>query len=176
MDRVVAVTGAPGGVAGEVARALADAGAQVVLAFWLGGAAADALAASHRVVPVRASLAEEGAAAVILRRARERFGRLDAVVVTLEDDGARSDRPALELELERHLLGPLLLVQAFAESGAGGDVVVVAPERPSPPAAASAGGLAGWLEASAERLAGRGVRASVVATADPAAVLARLGG
>lgn len=80
-DKVAIITGASSGIGRSYARALADESAHVVLvgrnAERLEAVAAD-LPGEHLVVA--ADMAEEGAAAAIVRRAEERFGQIDVLL------------------------------------------------------------------------------------------------
>jgi NAD(P)-dependent dehydrogenase (short-subunit alcohol dehydrogenase family) len=78
-DKVVLITGAAGGIGAATAQALYDRGTRLVLTD-MTQAAVDELAArfaAERVLPLALDVTDATATAEVLRRAVERFGRLD---------------------------------------------------------------------------------------------------
>jgi NAD(P)-dependent dehydrogenase (short-subunit alcohol dehydrogenase family) len=114
---VAIVTGAARGLGRAAAERLHEQGASVVVhARDLARAAAVAEALGERALAIEGDLALEGVPAAIVRRAVERFGRLDVLVnnaalpltTRFERIGAEEWRRALEV----NLTAPFLLLQA----------------------------------------------------------------
>lgn len=81
-DRVVLVTGASGGIGGEIARAFAAEGARVVAHFRTGGERAERLAdeLGPRCIPVGADLTREEQVEELFQVAEARLGPVDVLV------------------------------------------------------------------------------------------------
>lgn len=121
--RAALVTGGAHRLGGALSRALAQAGADVVINYHQSGAAAAALAAElraggSRVLPVQADVARPGDARMLVEAALAEFGRLDVLV----NSASRFDRiPVAEITPEQwdrtldvNLKGPFFLAQAAA--------------------------------------------------------------
>lgn len=130
--KVALVTGASSGIGRAYARALAAAGASVVLvgrnAERLHDVAGE-LAGEHLVVP--SDVAADGNAAEIIKRAVERFGHIDIVLANaglyLPGDFAEADLAAVRALLDVNIFGAMAIVRealpAMIAAGSG-DIVV----------------------------------------------------
>jgi hypothetical protein len=141
-----------------LAHDLARAGCALALTYWSGHAGALALrdeliGGRAKVVLARVDIAGDGAGHVAATRALEALGSLDALVLLppapAAPDGA-SGRSDWEDSLAEAVIGPALFVRAVrALVPALRRVIVVAPPVSGDPiAAAAAGALRGWAEAS----------------------------
>jgi 7-alpha-hydroxysteroid dehydrogenase len=96
-DKVAIVTGAGRGIGAATAVALAEAGADVLIAArtveQLGAVSAQIEAAGRRAVTVQADLSDLATAPELVERARSEFGRLDLVVNNV---GGAMPRPFLD--------------------------------------------------------------------------------
>ncbi|MEV6851154.1 SDR family oxidoreductase [Actinoplanes sp. NPDC051411] len=115
-DRVAIVTGAGSGIGRAVARALADAGAQVLGVGRRRLALESTAAGSDRIAPHAADITAPGAAQEIVTAAVERWGRLDVVV---NNAGATRLLPLAEITpadlgllWDLNVTAPSLLAQA----------------------------------------------------------------
>jgi NAD(P)-dependent dehydrogenase (short-subunit alcohol dehydrogenase family) len=135
-DRVVLVTGAAGGIGSAITRALVAAGHSVA-AVDRDAEGLKRLAASERIHPIMADLANEAACRGAVASAVARFGRLDGVinnagigVSSLRPDGEANVPGIEELTAEiwdkfyaTNLRAPMLVAQAalphLRKSGAG---------------------------------------------------------
>ena len=117
-DRVALVTGAAGAVGAAVARRFADEGAQLVLADEdgdaLGRIRLDLAGAEERVEGRAVDLASDSDAQSLVRRAVERFGRVDVLVNAMGAAGGPPwDQPGPEA-WERRLRGRIVNVATAA--------------------------------------------------------------
>ncbi len=182
-DKVVLVTGASTGIGACLAGAFNEAGARVVLGYNSSAAQATALAdamdsTGERVLLVQADLSEPGGAELLVRRAVERFGRIDIVInnagglvkremhtsdVTDElylrimelnlGSVFRVCRAAIPL-MRRQGSGSIINITSLAGrlGGAGGSVVY----------ASAKGGLATMTRGLAKELADSGIRVNAI--------------
>jgi NAD(P)-dependent dehydrogenase (short-subunit alcohol dehydrogenase family) len=101
-DTVAVVTGGSRGLGKEMARALAEAGAQVAISArreqWLGAAADELRAAGHDCFAATCDVSKEDDVAAYVERVVERFGRVD---VLFNNAGISWGAPSLEMPLER---------------------------------------------------------------------------
>jgi len=178
-ERVAIVTGASSGLGAQFARALTDAGAQVLLVARrrdrLDALAAELPGAS--VLPV--DLAEAGVADAVVAHARATFGRIDVLV---NNAGVTTVAPALEEspdEFERtlrvNLTAPFALARAAAsamiDAERGGSIINVASilglvgvgQIPQAGYAASKGGLINLTRELAAQWARKHVRVNAIA-------------
>ncbi len=146
-DKVAVVTGAGRGIGAACARALAEAGADLVLAArteaQLDEVAAEVRAAGRRAEVVAADLSDLEAVAGLAERAQHAFGRLDVVVNNL---GGTMPRPLLDTS-------PRFLEEAFHFNVATAHALV----RAAVPAMLEGGGGAVVnISSVMGRVAGRG--------------------
>jgi NAD(P)-dependent dehydrogenase (short-subunit alcohol dehydrogenase family) len=128
--KVAIVTGAGGGIGGAISRALAEAGAKVVVAD-LDGAAAEATAAEIEAVrpgaavAAAADVADSVAIEGLLRTAEESFGPLDlyfANAGVIEGGGLADEAHwgrALEVNVMAHVRAAEAVLPAWLERGEG---------------------------------------------------------
>jgi 3-oxoacyl-[acyl-carrier protein] reductase len=182
--RVAVVTGAGTGLGGAISRALAEAGADLLLhyrssASSIDDVAADCRARGRRVEVERADFAADpGLAAGIVDAAVERFGRIDilvnnAAVTTKMAPFESLSREVFEETLAVNLTAPFLATQAAARhmvaAGRGGRIVNIGSvhARVSAPGAAaydtSKGGVRSLTAASAVALGQYGITVNCVA-------------
>jgi NAD(P)-dependent dehydrogenase (short-subunit alcohol dehydrogenase family) len=178
--RVAVVTGAAGGIGPVYARALAQAGAAVVLADLAGDVAAARAAAiaedGHEALGVQVDVTDEASLASMVSAALERFGRIDILVnnAALMAEIATQDLMALPVDmwkrvLEVNLTGPFLccraVVPAMREHGYGKIVNQVSGGafRPAGVYAASKLGLVSLTVSLAYQLAPSGIRVNAIA-------------
>jgi NAD(P)-dependent dehydrogenase (short-subunit alcohol dehydrogenase family) len=133
-DRVIAVTGASGGIGLAIARHRAELGDRVLITGRrLGPLQSAAEAMGPAVSALVADSADPASAGLIVAAAQERFGGLDVVVANAAHvppltsllDAAESD---IDLVWQTNVAGPLRLVRAAARgpfAGQGGIVVMV---------------------------------------------------
>lgn len=176
--KVALVTGAARGLGFEIAKALAAAGAHVLVHgrdLSTVTAAADAIQAlGHRASPIVFDLRDEAAIDAAVAGIGERHGRLDILV----NNAAKRDRRSLEAIdlasvrdlIEVSLVAPLHLSRrAAALMGDGGRIInitsIAGPiARAGDPAyTAAKGGLDGLTKALAAELGGRGITVNAVA-------------
>ncbi|WP_053385732.1 SDR family oxidoreductase [Leucobacter japonicus] len=181
------VTGASSGIGRAYARALADAGAHVVL---VGRneerlrSVADALPGEHLAVPIDVSV--DGGAAEIVRAATERFGRIDVLLANaglyLPGDFAEADLSAVRALLDVNVYGALAIVRevlpAMVAAGAG-DIIVTSSVSGhqaihwEPVYSASKHAIQAFTHGVRRQLVGSGVRMGAIA---PGVVLNELWG
>ena len=182
------VTGGATGLGAAVTRALAAAGARVVINYHSGEDAAEALveeigAAGGEAIAVRADVSREEEVTALFARAAEAFGGLDVLVANA---GAQKDAPFAEMTLEDwrkvidlDLTGQFLCcreaVRAFLRQGARpfskatgkivcmGSVHQVIPWAGHANYAAAKGGLLLMAQSLAQEVAARRIRVNVVA-------------
>jgi 3-oxoacyl-[acyl-carrier protein] reductase len=170
-DRVYLITGGSRGLGLATAQALVADGARVVLSARDAAGVAEAAAGlgEGHAVGIAADNADSGAAARLLAAAREAFGRLDGVLISVggppgggtEATGDDAWRAAFESVF----LGAVRLARlAAAELGEGGSIAFVlssSVRAPIPALAISNGlrpGLAGVAKTMADELGPRGIR------------------
>jgi NAD(P)-dependent dehydrogenase (short-subunit alcohol dehydrogenase family) len=128
--KVAIVTGAGGGIGGAISRALAAAGAKVVVADLDGGAAAATVAEIEAAQPgaaiaVAADVADRAAIDGLLRTAAESFGPLDlyfANAGVIEGGGLADEahwERALEVNVMAHVRAAEAVLPAWLERGEG---------------------------------------------------------
>jgi 3-oxoacyl-[acyl-carrier protein] reductase len=171
-ERVYVVTGGSRGLGLAAARELAAEGARVVLSGRTPQtvqAAADALGGSGRAVGVVADQADPGAAQAVLTAAREAFGRVDGVLISVGGPPAGAASEVKDDQwrdaFEAVFLGAVRLARAAAaelgEGGVIGFVLSASVNEPIPGLAVSNGlrpGLAGFAKTLAAELGPRGIR------------------
>ncbi|MBO1901068.1 SDR family oxidoreductase [Leucobacter weissii] len=185
--KIALVTGASSGIGRAAARALASAGASVVLVGRDEGrlrSVADELPGDH--LAVAADVSAEGGAAEILARAVERFGRVDIVLANaglyLPGDFAAADLAAVRSLLDVNVFGVMAVVRealpAMIAEG-GGDIVVTSSVSGhqaihwEPVYSASKHALQSFTHGVRRQLVGTGVRIGAIA---PGVVLNELWG
>lgn len=115
--RTVVVTGAGTGIGRATAHAFATLGAHVLAVGRRGGPLAETAGYDDtRITPLTADLTAEDGPATVVRKALERYGRVDvlvnnAAVVTTESLRTYT-RASIRPQLETNLVAPLLLTQA----------------------------------------------------------------
>lgn len=148
-DKVAVVTGAGRGIGAATAVALAEAGADVVIASrtsaQLDEVAARVSAAGRRAVPVPVDLSSPEAAAALASTAVSEFGRLDLVVNNV---GGTYPRPLLESTVD-------FLEEAFRFNVATAHALTVA----AAPALVETGGSVVNISSVMGRVSGRGFAA-----------------
>ena len=176
------VTGGSRGIGRAISQTVAREGANVVLNYWSSQDAAEAFAAELRdqgteVELVRANVAEEGTPQVIVRKALDRFGRIDCLV-----NNSGITRDALLRKLTRtqydevwavNLLGAVMLAQAVGvepmrEAGWGRIVNIASfvgqkGNIGQANYAAAKGGLISWTKTAALELARDNITVNAVA-------------
>jgi 3-oxoacyl-[acyl-carrier protein] reductase len=184
MARVAVVTGAGTGLGGAISRALAEAGADLLLHYRSSSASIEDLAAECRAIGRRVEIeradfaADPGLAAAIVDAAVERLGRIDilvnnAAVTTKMAPFETLAREVFEETLAVNLTAPFLATQAAARhmiaAGRGGRIVNIGSvhARVSAPGAAayeaSKGGILALTAASAVALGQYGITVNCVA-------------
>lgn len=178
--RVAVVTGAGSGLGQGIARRFAEAGARVVIGYRASASGAQALAAElgpARAATTQADLTTPDGAALLIARAVEAFGRVDALV---NNAGIYPLHGLLEMSAEdwdsvidANLRSAFLCTQAFARQlaaqGGGGAVVNITSieaENPAPMHShynTAKAGLAMLTRAAANELAAHGIRVNAVA-------------
>jgi acetoacetyl-CoA reductase len=179
--RTVIVTGAARGIGRAIAEAAAERGARLLLNYWTSKPAAEALAGGLRergieVEIVRASVAEEGTPQLIVRRALDRFGRIDCLVnnsgVTRDGQLRTLTRQSYHDVVDVNLIGSVMLAQAVLEpmiEGGFGRIVNIASfvgqkgNFGQANYAASKGGLIAWTKTAALEVARFGITVNAVA-------------
>jgi NAD(P)-dependent dehydrogenase (short-subunit alcohol dehydrogenase family) len=119
-DAVAVVTGASSGIGAEVARALAHAGAKVVLvgrdSSRLDEVEAELTAVGAETLTVVSDLTKESAPAEVVEAASEKFGRIDILVhaagIFLVGDFPETDLTTLDEQLAVHVSAPYALSAA----------------------------------------------------------------
>lgn len=177
-QRVALVTGASRGIGAAIAVALAEAGADVVLAGRdeqaLLSAAAEVRAGGTRVATVTGDLSDEEGCRAVVEAAAGQFGRLDVLV---NGAGGTVRKPALEMsgaEWERILATNLSSVFYTSRAAAqlmpeGGSIINVSSLNSvvgnawAAGYAASKGGVAQLTKSLAIEWADRGIRVNAVA-------------
>ncbi|MFF2654770.1 SDR family oxidoreductase [Streptomyces sp. NPDC058045] len=167
-DRVYVVTGATRGLGNATARALAEDGAKVIITGRDEQRTATA-AAELGAVGIAADNADPQAAQRLVATARERFGRLDGVLISVGGPApgglADSTDEQWQAAFESVFLGAVRLARAAAaELGDGGVIGFVlsgSVHEPIPGLTISNGlrpGLAGFAKSLADELGPRGIR------------------
>ncbi|MGW6820880.1 SDR family oxidoreductase [Streptomyces sp. NPDC055005] len=169
-DRVYVVTGATRGLGFASARELTADGSKVVLTGRDAGRAADAAASlGPNAVGVAADNADPAAAARLVAEARERFGRLDGILISVGGPapGTAADNTDEQwaAAFESVFLGAVRLARAAAaelgEGGVIGFVLSGSVHEPIPGLTISNGlrpGLAGFAKSLSVELGPRGIR------------------
>ncbi|WP_367125853.1 SDR family oxidoreductase [Streptomyces phytohabitans] len=169
-DRVHIVTGATRGLGFAAARALTDDGARVLLTGRTERAAADAAARlGPNAAGVAADNADPGTAARLVETARDRFGRLDGVLISVGGPPAGPNEAITDAQwqtaFESVFLGAVRLARtAAAELGEGGAIGLVLSASVYEPIAGLAvsnglrPGLAGFAKTLADEVGPRGIR------------------
>ncbi|MCY0917744.1 MULTISPECIES: SDR family oxidoreductase [unclassified Streptomyces] len=169
-DRVYVVTGATRGLGFASARELTADGAKVVLTGRDAGRAAEAAASlGPNAVGVAADNADPAAAARLVAEARERFGRLDGILISVGGPapGTAADNTDEQwaAAFESVFLGAVRLARAAAaelgEGGVIGFVLSGSVHEPIPGLTISNGlrpGLAGFAKSLSVELGPRGIR------------------
>jgi NAD(P)-dependent dehydrogenase (short-subunit alcohol dehydrogenase family) len=135
--RVVAVTGASSGLGRAYARALAAAGARLIVVARRGGLLDELADELDDVVPVIGDVSDPAAGARIVETALSRFGRLDAVV---NNAGGLRDRTLLKMSddqfdevVRAHVYGTFYVTRACARAmrdAGGGSVINIGSDSP----------------------------------------------
>lgn len=173
--KTAVVTGGAGALGRAVVQAFREAGANVVIA----DRDPEALARwpqADTLLPVQADILDEGSARGLMQAARDRFGRLDALVCLA--GGFFGDTPVAETpparlreQLDLNLVSAYTCVHAALPLmlEAGGGAIVGVGSRPAVrpvPGAVAYGiaklGVLKLMEAVAEEYRGRGIRANAV--------------
>ncbi|WP_327119937.1 SDR family oxidoreductase [Streptomyces sp. NBC_01341] len=169
-DRVYIVTGATRGLGNATARALAADGAKVVISGREEKSVAEAAAAiGPEVVGAVADNAEPDAARRLVDTAKERFGRLDGILISVGGPApgfvADNTDDQWQTAFESVFLGAVRLARTAAEAlGEGGVIGFVLSGSVHEPIAGltiSNGlrpGLAGFAKSLADELGPRGIR------------------
>ncbi|MFI2781987.1 SDR family oxidoreductase [Streptomyces sp. ALB3] len=169
-DRVYIVTGATRGLGNATARALAADGAKVVISGRDEKAAADAAAElGPDVVGIAADNADPLAARRLVDAAKERFGRLDGILISVGGPApgylADNTDDQWQSAFESVFLGAVRLARttadALGEGGVIGFVLSGSVHEPIPGLTISNGlrpGLAGFAKSLADELGPRGIR------------------
>lgn len=177
--RTIILTGASQGLGERMARALAAAGAQLVLAARsadkLDALARDLTKSGARVLTVRCDVTQAADRETLLKRARAEFGAIHVLInnAAVEElgDYAGQDPATLERIITTNLLSPMLLTRALlpellaAKQGQVINIASLAGRTGMPYGAAysgSKGGLAEWSISLAGELRGTGVSVSVI--------------
>lgn len=184
MGRVAVVTGAGTGLGKAIARALAEAGADLLLHYRSSAASIDDVATECRALGRRVEIeqadfaADPGLAAMLVDRAVERLGRIDvlvnnAAVTTKMAPFESFSREVFEETLAVNLTAPFLATQAAARhmiaAGRGGRVINIGSvhARVSAPGAAayetSKGGILALTATSAISLGPHAITVNCVA-------------
>jgi len=179
--RTVIVTGGSRGIGRAISQAVARDGANVVLNYWSSVDAAEAFAKELRdggteVELVRANVAEEGSPQIIVRKALDRFGRIDCLV---NNSGITRDALLRKLTRQQYdevwavnLLGAVMLAQAVVEpmrEAGFGRIVNIASfvgqkgNIGQANYAAAKGGLISWTKTAALELARDNITVNAVA-------------
>ena len=178
--RVALVTGGSSGIGAAVGRALAGAGAAVVLLArqegLLGAAVAAIGQAGGQAARVCADLSDRAAIPAACDRVRELFGPPDILVnaagVNIRPPLPRLTTAEWDASLELNLTAPFLLGQEFAPAMAGrgwGRIINVASQQAmrafgnSGAYGVSKGGVVSLTRSQAEAWAGSGVRCNAIA-------------
>ncbi|HEV2111041.1 MAG TPA: SDR family NAD(P)-dependent oxidoreductase [Gammaproteobacteria bacterium] len=178
-DRVVILTGASQGLGAVMARALAAAGARLVLAARsadkLEALATELRAAGARVVVTPCDVTQGQDREALLERARREFGTIDVLInnAGVEELGhyAEQDPATLERIIATNLLAPMQLTRAVlpgmlaAGKGQVVNIASLAGRTGMPFGSAysgSKGGLAEWSISLAAELRGSGVAVTVI--------------
>jgi acetoacetyl-CoA reductase/3-oxoacyl-[acyl-carrier protein] reductase len=179
--RTVVVTGGSRGIGRAISEAVVREGASLVLNYWTSVDSATEFAEQLRaqggqVELVRANVAEEGTPQVIVRKALDRFGRIDCLVnnsgITRDALLRKLDRAAYEDVVAVNLLGSVLLAQAVIEpmiEAGYGRIVNIASfvgqkgNVGQANYAATKGGLIAWTKTAALELARYGITVNAVA-------------
>lgn len=172
------ITGASGGIGSEIARAFAEAGADVVVHYHSDGAAAESLAdtlraTGRRAVTVQADLADPASAAPLFDQAIEAFGAVDILVNNAGRSSQVSldayDDDAVEAMLAVNFKAPFrLMAQAYHRLADGGRILNIGSslsESPFPGAgayAASKAGLKTLTEVGAQALGARQITVNTI--------------
>ncbi|MGO1850641.1 SDR family oxidoreductase [Microbacterium sp.] len=186
-DKVAIVTGASSGIGRSYARALADEGAHVVL---IGrnaerlDAVAEQLPGEHLTIAL--DVADDGAAAEIVRRTEERFGQVD---VLLSNAGlyvpgafAEADLAAVRSLLDVNVFGAISIVREVLPkmiARGTGDIIVTSSVSGhqaihwEPVYSASKHAIQAFVHGVRRQLVGSGVRLGAIA---PGVVLNELWG
>ncbi|MEU9502081.1 SDR family oxidoreductase [Streptomyces sp. NPDC048196] len=169
-DRTYLVTGATRGLGFATARALVDDGANVVISGRTEESAAKAAASlGERAVGVAADNAAAGTPARLVAAARERFGRLDGVLISVggPPPGTAADNTDEQWQaaFESVFLGAVRLARTAAaeldEGGVIGFVLSGSVHEPITGLTVSNGlrpGLAGFAKSLANEVGPRGIR------------------
>ncbi len=133
--RTVIVTGGSRGIGLAIARAVADAGANVVVASrkqeGVDAAAEEIRSAGGSVLAVAAHMGDPGAVTALFEKARAEFGTVDGLVNNAATNPYFGPMLAIEdgafdKTIEVNLKGPLLAIRAFASQGSPGSIVNIA--------------------------------------------------
>jgi 3-oxoacyl-[acyl-carrier protein] reductase len=181
LDKVTLITGGASGIGRAVARAFADEGADVAIAYHTRRAEAQALAQEieargRRCLPVRADVTQEAEVQAMVATVCERFGRLDVLV---NNAGVQKPQPITAMTvadwqrmMNVHLLGAFLCARAVAPvmiAQASGRIIITTSQlgyigRGRYTAYSTAkGGLLAFTRALARELAPHGILVNSVA-------------
>lgn len=130
-DRVIAVTGGAGGIAGGIAEAVLEAGGSVGLLdldLARTEAAATRLSASERVAALAADVTDPQSLDAAFHALKQRFGRFDGLVnnagIVRLGPAEETTPAAIDLEFAVNVKGVLLAAQAAARHFGGGGAIV----------------------------------------------------
>ena len=176
--KAIVLTGASQGLGAVMARILAEAGADLLLAARSGDKLAEvarSLPAGARAATVRCDVTRASDREALMHRALETFGRVDVLVNNAGIEElcfyAEQDPAVIPRIIETNLIAPMLLARALLPamlargSGHVVNIASLAGRTGMPFGAAysgSKGGLAEWSISLAAELSGSGVAVSVV--------------